>query len=87
MCQIFEYSLLHKEYTEWSRRLQKTGVHPLWLARDTPITHVGFSRQNPAHVLMHDAFMFCIIDQTLVRPPRASAVSHLASLHWTSGSI
>lgn len=66
--QIFEYSLLHKEYTEWSRRLQKTGVHPLWLARDTPVTHVGFSRKNPAHILMHDAFMFCIIDQTLPLP-------------------
>lgn len=65
--QIFEYSLLHKEYTEWSRQLQKTGVHPVWLARDTPVTHVGFSRKNPAHILMHDTFMFCIIDQTLVR--------------------
>lgn len=65
---IFEYSLLHKEYTEWSRQLQKNGLHPLWLARDTPVTHVGFSPRNPAHILMHDMFMFCIIDQTLPLP-------------------
>lgn len=66
--QIFEYSLLDKEYTEWSRRLQRSGLHPLWLARDTPITHVGFSPTRPGHVLMHDAFMWCIIDQTLPLP-------------------
>ncbi|XP_056273424.1 U3 small nucleolar RNA-associated protein 4 homolog [Pseudoliparis swirei] len=66
--QIFEYSLLHKEYTEWSRRLQKQGLHALWLERDTPVTHVAFNPQNPAHVILHDTFMFCIIDQSLPLP-------------------
>lgn len=65
--QIFEYSLLHKEYTEWSRKLQKQGLHPLWLERDTPVTHISFSPKNPAHIFLHDMFMFCIVDQSLVR--------------------
>lgn len=66
--QIFEYSLVQKEYTAWSRRLQKQGLHHLWLERDTPITHVAFNPQNPAHIILHDMFMFCIIDQSLPLP-------------------
>ncbi|KAL6107424.1 utp4 [Pungitius sinensis] len=66
--QIFEYSLVKKEYTEWSRRLQKQGLHPLWLERDTPITNVAFNPKNPAHIIVHDMFMFCIIDQSLPIP-------------------
>ncbi|XP_068579098.1 U3 small nucleolar RNA-associated protein 4 homolog [Cebidichthys violaceus] len=66
--QIFEYSLVQKEYTEWSRRLQKQGLHPLWLERDTPVTHVAFNPTNPAHVILHDVFMFCIVDQSLPLP-------------------
>ncbi|XP_070763785.1 U3 small nucleolar RNA-associated protein 4 homolog isoform X2 [Enoplosus armatus] len=64
--QILEYSLAQKEYTEWSRKLQKQGLHTLWLERDTPVTHVTFNPENPAHILLHDAFMFCIIDQSLM---------------------
>ncbi|XP_068595542.1 U3 small nucleolar RNA-associated protein 4 homolog [Brachionichthys hirsutus] len=66
--QIFEYSLRQKEYTDWSRRLQRRGLHRLWLERDTPVTHVAFNPKNPAHILLHDAFMFCIIDQSLPLP-------------------
>lgn len=66
--QIFEYSLLQKEYTEWSRKLQKQGLHSLWLERDTPVTHVTFSPKNPNHIFLHDMFMFCIIDQSLPLP-------------------
>uniref|UniRef100_A0A8C2XAW2 UTP4 small subunit processome component n=1 Tax=Cyclopterus lumpus TaxID=8103 RepID=A0A8C2XAW2_CYCLU len=66
--QIFEYSLVQKEYTEWSRRLQKQGLHSLWLERDTPITHVTFNPKHPAHIILHDMFMFCVIDQSLPLP-------------------
>ncbi|XP_029953074.1 U3 small nucleolar RNA-associated protein 4 homolog isoform X1 [Salarias fasciatus] len=66
--QVFEFSLLQKEYTAWSRALQKQGLHPAWLHRDTPVTHITFNPGNAAHVLMHDAFMFCIIDQSLPLP-------------------
>ncbi|XP_072242835.1 U3 small nucleolar RNA-associated protein 4 homolog [Leuresthes tenuis] len=66
--QIFEFSLKQKQYTDWSRKLQKQGLHSLWLQRDTPVTHIAFNPKNPAHVLLHDAFMFCIIDQSLPLP-------------------
>lgn len=64
--QIFEYSLVTQEYTAWSRALLKHGLHQRWLERDTPITHVGFGGTGAAHVLLHDAFMLCVIDQALV---------------------
>lgn len=66
--QVFEFSLGQKEYTDWSRKLQKQGLHPLWLERDTPITHITFNRKNPAHIILHDVFMLCVIDQSLPLP-------------------
>ncbi|KAF7644632.1 hypothetical protein LDENG_00218680 [Lucifuga dentata] len=66
--QIFEYSLVQKKYTDWSRKLQKQGLHSLWLERDTPVTHITFNPQNPHHIIMHDMYMWCIIDQSLPLP-------------------
>lgn len=66
--QIFEYSIQQREYTAWSRRLQQHGLHRLWLGRDTPVTHVTFNPRNPAHVILQDLYMFCIIDQSLPLP-------------------
>lgn len=66
--QVFEFSLGQKEYTDWSRKLQKQGLHPLWFERDTPITHISFTSKNPAHIILHDAYMFCVIDQSLPLP-------------------
>ncbi|XP_036297268.1 U3 small nucleolar RNA-associated protein 4 homolog isoform X6 [Pipistrellus kuhlii] len=66
--QIFEYSIPDKQYTEWSRAIQKQGFHHHWLQRDTPITHIGFHPKRPAHILLHDAYMFCIIDKSLPLP-------------------
>ncbi|KAF0040856.1 hypothetical protein F2P81_006754 [Scophthalmus maximus] len=63
--QVFEFSLQQKEYTEWSRRLQQRGLHPVWLQRDTPVAHITFNPRNPAHIVLHDVFMLCIIDQSL----------------------
>lgn len=71
--QIFEYSLVQKEYTQWSRALLRHGLHHLWLERDTPITHISFSGKNAAHVFLHDVFMLCVIDQTLVGDRGAAA--------------
>lgn len=81
--QVFEFSLLRKEYTQWSRALQKHGLHRLWLERDTPVTHISFSRKNAAHIYLHDAFMLCVIDQTLVgvrRRPSTPAAPLLTPL-------
>lgn len=66
--QIFEYSITQKEYTDWSRKLQRQGLHQLWLERDTPIMHVTFNPRNPSHIVLHDAYMFCVIDQSLPLP-------------------
>ncbi|KAM5208076.1 U3 small nucleolar RNA-associated protein 4 homolog isoform 4-T4 [Hipposideros larvatus] len=66
--QIFEYSIPDKQYTEWSRTIQKQGFHHLWLQRDTPITHISFHPKRPMHILVHDAYMFCIIDKSLPLP-------------------
>ncbi|KAL0968201.1 hypothetical protein UPYG_G00263760 [Umbra pygmaea] len=65
---IFEYSIVEKQYTDWSRQLQKHGLHYLWLDRDTPVTHVTFNPKNPEHILLHDRHMFCIIDKSLPLP-------------------
>uniref|UniRef100_A0A8C8ZQ43 UTP4 small subunit processome component n=1 Tax=Prolemur simus TaxID=1328070 RepID=A0A8C8ZQ43_PROSS len=66
--QVFEYSIPDKQYTEWSRTVQKQGFHHLWLQRDTPITHISFHPKRPMHILLHDAYMFCIIDKSLPLP-------------------
>lgn len=66
--QVFEFSLRLKEYTDWSRKLQKQGLHPLWFERDTPITHISFNDKNPGHIIMHDVYMLCVIDQSLPLP-------------------
>lgn len=78
--QVFEFSLLQKEYTQWSRALLKHGLHRLWLQRDTPITHISFSRSSAAQLLLHDAFMLCVIDQTLPFPEPAAMLSNQLSL-------
>uniref|UniRef100_A0A673YZM2 UTP4 small subunit processome component n=1 Tax=Salmo trutta TaxID=8032 RepID=A0A673YZM2_SALTR len=66
--QLFEYSIVEKQYTDWSRKLQKQGLHNVWLDRDTPVTHVTFNQKNPNQVVLHDMHMFCIIDQSLPLP-------------------
>ncbi|KAK0155993.1 U3 small nucleolar RNA-associated protein 4 [Merluccius polli] len=70
--QIFEYSLVQKEYTEWSRTLQRIGLHSSWLNRATPVTHVSFSTRNPDHIILHDMDMFCIVDKSLPLPEKDS---------------
>ncbi|KAK7891991.1 hypothetical protein WMY93_023954 [Mugilogobius chulae] len=66
--QVFEFSLGQKEYTDWSRKLQKQGLHPHWLERDTLISSISFNHKNPAHIIMHDNYMLCVIDQSLPLP-------------------
>ncbi|XP_058501972.1 U3 small nucleolar RNA-associated protein 4 homolog [Solea solea] len=66
--QVFEFSVQHHSYTDWSRTLQRRGLHSLWTERDTPVTHVIFDPRHPSHIILHDAFMFCIIDQSLPLP-------------------
>uniref|UniRef100_A0A670INP7 UTP4 small subunit processome component n=1 Tax=Podarcis muralis TaxID=64176 RepID=A0A670INP7_PODMU len=60
--QMFEFSITNKEYTPWSRKIQKLGLSKNWQLRETPITHIAFSPQQASHILLHDTFMFCILD-------------------------
>ncbi|XP_070617832.1 LOW QUALITY PROTEIN: U3 small nucleolar RNA-associated protein 4 homolog [Erythrolamprus reginae] len=63
--QVFEFSIPERGYTPWSRKLQQLGLHRDWLERDTPITHIAFRPGDPSHVLLHDTYMFCILDMSL----------------------
>uniref|UniRef100_A0A673ME53 U3 small nucleolar RNA-associated protein 4 homolog n=1 Tax=Sinocyclocheilus rhinocerous TaxID=307959 RepID=A0A673ME53_9TELE len=66
--EMFEYSIEQKQYTDWSRTVQRKGLHRLWVERDTPCLNVMFNPQNPSHVILHDMYMLCIIDQSLPLP-------------------
>ncbi|MGH0115177.1 UNVERIFIED_CONTAM: hypothetical protein FKN15_070697 [Acipenser sinensis] len=63
--QMFEFGIVDKQYTDWSRKLQKEGLHRCRLKWGTPITHITFNPQAPSQVMLHDTHMFCIIDQSL----------------------
>ncbi|KAJ0069514.1 hypothetical protein NL108_008453, partial [Boleophthalmus pectinirostris] len=78
--QVFEFALGQKVYTEWSRKLQKQGLHPHWLERDTPINHISFNLKNPNHIIMHDIYMLCVIDQSLSLPDPKTRLYNQMSL-------
>ncbi|XP_067853699.1 U3 small nucleolar RNA-associated protein 4 homolog [Heptranchias perlo] len=78
--QIFEFSISEKQYTEWSRKLQQQGLHPLWVERDTPITHVTFNPKVPSQIILHDTYMFCVIDQSLRLPTGQSQLYNQVTL-------
>lgn len=48
--------------------VQQRGLHKAWLERDAPITHITFNPKKPSHILLHDLYMFCVLDKSLVRP-------------------
>uniref|UniRef100_A0A671MPY0 Uncharacterized protein n=1 Tax=Sinocyclocheilus anshuiensis TaxID=1608454 RepID=A0A671MPY0_9TELE len=73
--QMCEYSIEQKQYTDWSRTVQRKGLHRLWMERDTPCLNVMFNPQNPSHVILHDTYMLCIIDQSLVRQTQSNSES------------
>ncbi|XP_034973722.2 U3 small nucleolar RNA-associated protein 4 homolog [Zootoca vivipara] len=66
--QLFEFSITNKEYTPWSRKMQQLGLPSNWQEWETPITHIAFSPRQASHILLHDAFMFCILDKSKPLP-------------------
>lgn len=52
--------------------VQNCGLHRVWLERDSPITHITFNPKNPSHILLHDIYMFCVLDKSLVSPRAGS---------------
>ncbi|GCC20630.1 hypothetical protein chiPu_0019194 [Chiloscyllium punctatum] len=83
--QIFEFSISEKKYTEWSRTLQQQGLHQHWLERDTPVTHVTFNPKLTTQIILHDTYMFCIIDQLLRLPNEQSNLHNQSILKRLSG--
>ncbi|GCB79719.1 hypothetical protein scyTo_0018796, partial [Scyliorhinus torazame] len=83
--QIFEFSISEKRYTEWSRALQQRGLHPNWVERDTPVTHVTFNPKVSTQFIIHDTYMFCIIDQLLRFPTGQSNLHNQEVLRGLSG--
>uniref|UniRef100_A0A8C5WRM0 UTP4 small subunit processome component n=1 Tax=Laticauda laticaudata TaxID=8630 RepID=A0A8C5WRM0_LATLA len=75
--QLFEFSIQEGGYTPWSRKLQQLGLHKDWLERDTPITHITFRPRHSSHVLLHDTYMFCILDMSLPLHEDAAASKKL----------
>uniref|UniRef100_A0A4X2LRD9 UTP4 small subunit processome component n=1 Tax=Vombatus ursinus TaxID=29139 RepID=A0A4X2LRD9_VOMUR len=85
--QIFEFSIPQKQYTDWSRKVQKHGLHYLWLERDTPITHITFHPKRPTHILLHDTYMFCIIDKSMPLPDDKTPLFNQLSLREASENV
>lgn len=46
--------------------MQSRGLHRAWLERDSPITHITFNPKNPSHILLHDTYLLCVLDKSLV---------------------
>ncbi|KAM9182934.1 U3 small nucleolar RNA-associated protein 4 homolog [Mergus octosetaceus] len=78
--QLFEFSIPEKQYTAWSRMVQNCGLHKAWLERDSPITHIAFNPQNPAHILLHDVYMFCVLDKSLPLPDASTPLLNQSTL-------
>lgn len=46
--------------------VQQHGLPKDWLERDTPIAHIAFNPRQPTQLLLHDTYMLCILDKSLV---------------------
>ncbi|XP_068115701.1 U3 small nucleolar RNA-associated protein 4 homolog isoform X2 [Hyperolius riggenbachi] len=65
---VVEFDIAHKQYTDWSRKVLQHGLHRDWLERDTPITGISFNPSRPEHILLHDNYMFCVLDKSQPLP-------------------
>ncbi|XP_041417112.1 U3 small nucleolar RNA-associated protein 4 homolog isoform X4 [Xenopus laevis] len=65
---LMEFNIAQRQYTEWGRRVLKNGLHRDWLERDTPILDICFNPSRPEDILMHDNYMFCVLDKSLPLP-------------------
>ncbi|XP_010084253.1 PREDICTED: cirhin, partial [Pterocles gutturalis] len=73
-------SIPEKQYTAWSRTVQNCGLHKVWLERDSPITHIAFNPKNPSHILLHDTYMFCVLDKSLPLPDNSALLMNQSTL-------
>ncbi|XP_068812163.1 U3 small nucleolar RNA-associated protein 4 homolog [Struthio camelus] len=78
--QLFEFGIPEKQYTAWSRTVQNCGLHKAWLERDSPITHIAFNPKKPSHILLHDVYMFCVLDKSLPLPDDSASLMNQSTL-------
>uniref|UniRef100_A0A803WF31 UTP4 small subunit processome component n=1 Tax=Ficedula albicollis TaxID=59894 RepID=A0A803WF31_FICAL len=78
--QLLEFSIPEKQYTSWSRAVQSRGLHRAWLERDSPITHITFNPKNPAHILLHDTYLLCVLDKSLPLPDDSTLLMNQSTL-------
>ncbi|XP_075694658.1 U3 small nucleolar RNA-associated protein 4 homolog [Rhinoderma darwinii] len=84
--QVLEFNVTQKQYTDWSRKVLQNGLHCDWLERDTPITGITFNPSRPEDILMHDNYMFCILDKSLPLPDDKTPLVNQKSLKQLSES-
>ncbi|NWI56743.1 UTP4 protein, partial [Calyptomena viridis] len=78
--QLLEFSVPEQQYTAWSRSVQSRGLHRSWLERDSPITHITFNPKNPSHILLHDTYLFCVLDKSLPLPDDSTPLMNQSTL-------
>ncbi|KAM4605834.1 U3 small nucleolar RNA-associated protein 4 homolog [Discoglossus pictus] len=84
--QVLEFNVTQKQYTEWTRRALRQGLHCDWVERDTPITGISFNPSKPEHILMNDTYMFCVLDKTLPLPDNKTNLLNQKALKQLSVS-
>ncbi|XP_044125682.1 U3 small nucleolar RNA-associated protein 4 homolog [Bufo gargarizans] len=84
--QVGSFSIAQKQYTDWSRKVMQRGLHRDWVERDTPITGIAFNPARPEHILLHDNYMFCVLDKSLPLPDDKTPLVNQNSLKQLSES-
>ena len=63
--QIFEYDLVEKAYTDWSRRFNAS-LHEGWASKNNKTVQIMYNETNHRQLYLRDEALFCIIDQSQV---------------------
>lgn len=59
---IVEYSLHRKEFTAFSRKLDRS-LPKQWQSRFNPVTNIAFDPREPKLIFLHDDSTICVIDK------------------------
>ncbi|XP_035678393.1 U3 small nucleolar RNA-associated protein 4 homolog [Branchiostoma floridae] len=70
--QFFEFDVSESRYTDWSRNVQRQGLHQEWLKRSEVVTQAAYNPANPTQILLQDQRMFCVIDKSKKLPKLGS---------------
>ncbi|XP_018412829.1 PREDICTED: U3 small nucleolar RNA-associated protein 4 homolog [Nanorana parkeri] len=85
--QVLEFNIAQNQYTDWGNEVLKHGLHREWLERDTPIIGITFNPSRSKHILMHDNYMFCVIDKSLPLPDDETVLVNQRTLRQLSADV